>query len=433
MEELENDLECLYDINLELVHDMNKLSEDKVIYREESLYSDEQRASNYSSYYEYKYCRINEFYIKQNLKIAGRKSFSMVDYTGNESKKTPKYKENSISVRTIFFIELIYFLYITGVKFDKFKGVKEAYMQVEQFQPSKAVIKIIKKFYALVGIVAHKSGEIAIPSNLESYMWMKYVIFSNDFTNWILKPKSLCNITNRLEEAFYAEAEENYYTTQYKGSKHEKYDTYLKESATLMLEKSDKLKAEADLLMIKTLQDNNLPVDSTIEIVQLQWDVWDITTKKPIYINEIVLNIGSYSSFVEIITTDYFRFFVNNQAIYGTKLRIKKSYNLAETNNIYIKDSERIVMQETIKECLEIISSKEDIVSNEIDKKVLLFDLVQDFNSCRDAHIHSQIEEYFWENGLEHFFLKKYDAPEITADEHYDSIANCELDMRVGV
>lgn len=412
----------------EPMFDMKKFSSNKVITRDKSLY-EIIPSGNIVSYYIYKYITIAKFYNECDPADKPMKRFSMID---NKSVYAPPaiYKENRVSVENDFSIEVLFHLYLTGIKFDCFMGVKELYMQLEQFQPTKPIIQIIKSFCAATGIRMHKSGEIAVPSDLATYKWMKYVDFSNDYTSYTLKPKHLCSINNPFKEAFYAEAEENYYKTQYVGSIQEEYDNYLKHHDTLMIQKSDKLKAEEDLLLIKEMMCKSLPADSSLEIVSQQWDVWDIKTKKPVYITEILLTIGSHESLVEISGTEYFQYFVKNRATNGTQLRMSKAYHIVNTKGKYLSEDEEKKMIPKLEKCLNRISAAEDIVGNENVKKMLMFDLLDEFGGMQNSYIHMIIENYFWQNGLEDFFFQMYDAPDITVDEYFGYAADCELDMR---
>jgi len=437
MNEIASNVEQLLDINglesfeereLKPIWDLKKFSSNKVITRDKSLYKIIP-ADNSLNYYKYKYITMAKFYNEYDPAHKPMKHFSMIDHKSLYTLPAI-YKGNRVSVENVFTIEVLYFHRLTGTKFDCFMGVKELYMQLEQFQPTKPIIQIIKSFCVATDIRMHKSGEIAVPSDLSTYNWMKYVYFSNDYTRYTLKPKHLCSINNPLKEALYAEAEENYYKTQYVGSIQEEYDNYLKNHDTLMIQQSDKLKAEEDLSLIDELMNKPLPADSYLEIVSQQWDVWDIKTKKPVYITEILLTIGSYESLVEISGTEYFQYFVKNRATNGTQLSMSKAYHIVNTKGKYLSEDEQKKMIPKLEKCLNRISAAEDIVGNENVKKMLMFDLLDEFGGMQNSYIHMIIENYFWQNGLEDFFFQMYDAPDITVDEYFGYAADCELDMR---
>jgi hypothetical protein len=126
--------------------------------------------------------------------------------------------------------------------------------------------------------------------------------------------------------------------------------------------------------------------------------------------------------------TSYFSYFVNGRGENGTALRIKKSYTLVNTLRWNLDEDEQEKMMPNIEKCL--LSLADINIDDEGTQVMLWIDLTNEFENY--SLIQMKIENYFWDNGLEYFFLKMYDAPEVTEDEYYDTIANYELDVKIG-
>lgn len=384
-----------------------------------------------SKYYRFINLDVPSFYtIKMPLRTIN--SYSMVDYSNPKLQKVLDCRENTIQVRAIHFIEVLFYLHSIGVRFDAYVGIKNAYAQLEQFPIDKSTSKSVRDFFTAIGVKIHKSGEIPIPSNLADFQWMPYIDFNNDFTGFTLKPKNLCSINNSRKEALYAEAENQYWMTQYKGSKQEVADMQVKENQARMVNLSMELILKADLEFIESLLDEQLPSDSYLKTSILLKDVWDIKTKEPIRVTDIILFIGSYDSLVRLASTELFQQFAIGRANHGTPLRVEKGYRIECTESIYLRGDPEYYGRDknALDQCFKTIDEKQNLKKNLDAMKVLMFDLVSTFEESIDWLALIAIEQYFIHNGLEEFILEKYDDYILgdTADEWADNYADICFD-----
>ena len=376
-----------------------------------------------SMFYDYKTLKVAKFYPKVGPQLEDMVWCSMIDCTNPKTFKVAPYEEDTTHDDKIFFLAVISYLLNIGAKFDLYTGVKDAYSKLEQLPIDNNKIKLVKAFYSEMDIKIHNSGEIPIPSNLADYVWMKYVDFNSDYTSFTIRPKYLCGIDNPIKEALYTKAEDQYLTTQYVGSRKEAYDNQLISNKVFVIQQSIALRAQADLDFLSGLNTNILPTDSSLKVVSLLKDVWDITTKKPVEITEIVLVIGSFKSLIEIVQSGCFPYFTHQRSKYGTPLRVQKTYTLYTKNHYGEGNS-------TLSHLLNLIDDNTTIKYDLEAMKVLMFDLLYEFKSSVDLGSVLQIENYFLNNGLEKFLLTPYTEAIAQAeeDDYIDSLADMYIE-----
>jgi hypothetical protein len=335
-------------------------------------------------------------------------------------------------------LDVLTHLYNIETSFDMYMGVKKANEQINQLPIGNTDIKKVKEFCLEREMKVHNSGEVPVPSNFADYKCARYFDFYDNFTRVSVKPKDLCKINNPRDEALHAEAVELFRAKHYHGSIEEAHDL----RTEYCIQQSIQLRAEADMECLLGLDDRELPKGCSITIMTLTRDVWDIQTKQPVKVTEIVLTIRNFDALLEIVQFDLFSHFTHRRSKYGTPLRIETTYELDLPSVMAYETDDRptIIVEDSDDEdfwdfgdvpdpceytkghsyalsyCLECIDRHPAIKEDPESLKTVMFHMMEEFKANRDPSLAGiTIPNYFNNNGLEGLFDEMY------ADELYEA------------